>query len=295
MAKRKPTDEPPPQAPPASRPSLRRWLWQAALLAGAVALLLGGLMWLGQYARDQIWDRERFQVAFADIDCQPPPGVDRGDFLDEVLYHARCPERFSILEDGLADKLKQYFTRHPWVAQVDKVELRPPHAVRVLVTYRQAVLAIIVPPEYAGTNFTGDKKLPVRGVDHDGVLLPKKAPIVAGLAVLDKAPPPSGPVGQRWGNALVEAAAQTAVLLAPHQKKLELTRMALTPEGLVLSKPCVKVLWGQPGGAGEVAMDIKLQRLLEAFAALKQQSQPEMVEIDLRPAQAAQVRVKGLE
>jgi hypothetical protein len=251
-------------------------------------------MWLGQYARDQIRDRERFQVAFADIDCQPPPGVDRGDFLDEVLYEARCPERFSILEDGLADKLKQYFAKHPWVAQVDKVELRPPHAVRVDVTYRQAVLAIIVPPQYAGSNFTGDKKLPVRGVDQKGVLLPKKAPIVAGLPVLDKAPPPSGPAGKPWGNAQVEAAAQTALLLQPHQKKLELTWMTLMPEGLVLSRPSVKVLWGLPGGAGEVAMDIKLQRLLEAIAALKQPPQPGVVEIDLRPAQAAQIRVVGL-
>jgi hypothetical protein len=262
-------------------------------------MLLGGLVWLGRYARDQILDRERFQVAFADIDCQPPPGVDRGDFLDEVMYHARCPERFSILEDGLADKLKQYFTKHPWVAQVDKVECQMPRTVRVHLTYRQAVLAVIVPPELAGSGSTPQAtNRPVRGVDHDGALLPKKAPLAAGLPVLDGAPPPSGPAGQPWGNAGVAAAAQTAVLLQPYQYQLKIMWMTLThDEGLVLwrNRPLrgIKVIWGHSGATGEPTPEVKLQRLLEAVRKLERTHYSGIVQrfiIDLRPPQAVQIQ-----
>jgi hypothetical protein len=286
MGKRKATDEP---APPASRPALRRWLGQAALLVTVVALLLGGLVWLGQYAREQIRDRERFQVAFADIDCEPPPGLSRGDFLDEVMYHASCPERFSILEDGLADKLKQYFAKHPWVAQVDKVEVQPPRGVRVQVAYRQAVLAVVVAPEFAGSSFAGDKKLPVRGVDREGVLLPKKAPLGVALAVLDKAPPPTRPIGQLWGDAGVEAAARTAALLQPHQQLLGLKWLTLTPDGLVLGGTGVKVVWGKPDALGDATVDVKLQRLLECTKSPGWAASPRNLEIDLRPAQAAKI------
>jgi len=282
VVKRKANALPPP-APPA-RLRLRRWLWQTALFAGVAAFVVGGFVWLGHYAREQIRDREPYQVAFADIECQPPPGVTRSDFLDEVLYQARCPERFSILEEGLADKLKQHFAMHPWVAAVDKVEVQPPRTVRVFVTYRQAVLAVVVPPELAGLLV-----LPVRGVDREGVLLPKKVPLTE-LPLLHNAPPPSGVTGQRWGNAGVLAATHVAVLLQPHQKQLQLTRLTLTPAGLVLWGQGLKVVWGQPDAAGEATVEMKLRRLLEVFDNdVRIAQRPRRLVIDLRPVQGALV------
>jgi hypothetical protein len=263
-------------------------MWQAGLLATATALVLGGLIGLGHYAREQIRDGERYQLAFTDIDCQPPPGMERGEFLDEVLYHARCPERFSILEDGLADRLRRDFAQHPWVAQVDKVEVRPPHTVRVNLTYRQAVLAVVVPAELAGVRHP--TKLPIRGIDAQGVLLPKKAPIATALPVLKEAPRPAAPAGQAWGEARIEAAAHTAALLLPHQPTLRLTWMTLAPQGLVLWGPGFKVLWGQSNAAGEAAAEVKLERLLQARAAPEPSPGWWMVELDVRPMQGMQKR-----
>jgi hypothetical protein len=296
MPKRKTNDEPPPvAAPPVVRSALRRWLWQAGALAGIVTLVLGGVIWLGQWTREQLRDQERFQVAFPDIDCQPPPGVARSDFLDEVLYYADGPERFSILEEGLADKLKQRFARHPWVERVDKVEVQPPSTVRVQLTFRQTVLAVVVQTGTAGIGFSDGKKLPVRGVDAKGILLPKKAPLAAGLPVLDKVSGPLGQVGKPWGDVRVEEAARLALLLQPHQQRLQLTWMTWSAQGLVLRGPNVKVVWGDSKAVDVAGDETKLQRLLAEQPWPAPPLPGLMYEMDVRPTQGMQKRVVVVE
>jgi hypothetical protein len=47
-------------------------------------------------------------------------------------------------------------------------------------------------------------------VDAHGILLPKSAPTTALPVFPGTAAPPAGPVGTRWGDAAVEAAARAA-------------------------------------------------------------------------------------
>jgi hypothetical protein len=213
----------------------RSFLKPLAVLAGA-GLLLYGLITLGQAAREHLRGSDRFAVSFAEIECTPPAGQKRGDFLGEVQYLAEMPDRFGLLDEGLARRLADAFARHPRVAQVLRVELAPPRRMTVSLRYRTPALAVPV----AGRT---------RVVDENGVLLPASTP-AEGLPVWDgPAPPPKKPEGNAWGDATIEGAARTAAFLRPHQQRLRLTRVAKEDAGLVWSTAAgTRVLWGAPVG-----------------------------------------------
>jgi hypothetical protein len=188
-------EAPPPPAEP------RRWagglvLKFAALLLG-LGLFVAGLIVLGEYAQEQLRDRDRYTLPFADIECLPaPPYQPRRDFLDEVQYLARLPARLRLLDADLPQRLAEGFAQHPWVRKVEQVEVTAKQ-VRVRLSYRRPALAVR----------RGER---VRVVDAEGVLLPKEAP-AEGLPVFaGEAARPAGPAGTRWGDADVEDAARKA-------------------------------------------------------------------------------------
>jgi hypothetical protein len=162
-----------------------------------VGLVVAGLIVLGQHAQDQLRDRDRFALPFAEIECQPcPPYQAPSDFLDEVQYLARLPGRLRLLDPDLGKQLAEGFAQHPWVRRVEQVEITA-KKVRVRLVYRRPALAVR----------RGES---VRVVDVDGILLPKEAP-VDGLPVFSgKAPQPAGPAGTRWGDPAVEEMARRA-------------------------------------------------------------------------------------
>jgi hypothetical protein len=162
-----------------------------------LSLFLFGLLRLGKWALGQIRGQDRYTIAFADIDCTPPPDQKRGDFLDEVQYLAEMPSRVRILDEDLAKRLARAFARHPRVASVARVELTPPGRIRIQLLYRTPVLAVLV----AGK---------LRAVDGQGILLPRETP-TKGLPVFaGQGAPPRGPPGTPWGDPAVEAAAREA-------------------------------------------------------------------------------------
>jgi hypothetical protein len=153
--------------------------------------VLGGIVLLGRWGLEQLRDRPQYQVALTEVDCAAPPGLSRHDFLDEVRYYSGLPERVSILDEQLAERLRVAFAAHPWVADVGEVTITPPRQVRVELTLRTPVLAVR----------WNDA---LRAVDRHGVLLPARAP-TRGLPVYEaKARPPQGREGTRWGDADLE-------------------------------------------------------------------------------------------
>src|SRR4051812_35461692 len=140
-----------------------RNLFKAALLALLCALLLVGLVILGQNARDDLSGRGRYSIPFAEVVCNLPPGQARADFLEEVQYYGEVADPLRVLDDGLPPRLADAFARHPWVEKVEKVEVRPPRQVEVQLTFRRPVLAV-----------RWNNQL--RAVDGQGVLLPRSAP-----------------------------------------------------------------------------------------------------------------------
>lgn len=176
---------------------MRKVLLQVFLpVLGGVVLLLGVAL-IGQVARERLRSRDHAVIAFADIDCPAPPGVDRADFLDAVQMQASFSDQLPLRDDALASRLAKAFALHPWVEKVEQVEIIHPRQVRVRLLYRTPVLAV----PHAGH---------VRAVDRHGVLLPAEAR-TDGLPVFSgDTNPPAGAVGTRWGDPAVEEAARQA-------------------------------------------------------------------------------------
>lgn len=175
----------------------RAWLFKSALLLLLVALFLAGVIWAGRWGLEQLRGRERYEIAFIDIECDTPAGMDRKKFLDEVRYYAPgLSARVNLLDDQLRDRLMEGFARHPWVEKVDDVEIKPPKQIIVKLTHRTPVLAV---------KFGGE----LLAIDRTGVLLPKDAPTLGLPIFAGEAKVPLG-IGLRWGDPNVEAAARKA-------------------------------------------------------------------------------------
>jgi hypothetical protein len=187
------------------RSRLRSWLLPvgAAVLGGG--LVLTGLLVAGWLTREAIRHQERFTVAFLDIACEPPPGLERTAFLSEVQYHANLPDRLELLDDTLSRHLAEAFLRHPWVEQVEQVRITPPSRIEARLVYRRPVLAVPVADH-------------LRAVDRHGILLPPSAP-TDGLPIFSGAArTPAGPAGTPWGDEAVEEAARRSQPAAGQHK-----------------------------------------------------------------------------
>jgi hypothetical protein len=258
------------------RTFLRGWVVAGLTLVAALGLFLVGVLLVGRLTREQIRDSGRYTTPFTEVACPAPPTGSRAEFLAEVQYLADLPDRLNVLDDDLARRLAAAFAAHPWVRQVQRVEIVPPHEVRVRLTYRLAVLAVA-------------RNGAVRAVDGQGTLLPAKAP-TEGLPVLrGRIGAPAGAAGTTWGDPTVLAAAQTAGMLQPLERDFRLTAVEAQADGLRLRTADGSwIVWGR--GPGEEAVDEapaarKCERLREHCArhgGLDRPGGPG--EYDVRPA-----------
>jgi hypothetical protein len=267
-----------PAAPAPPKPlSLSSWLLRAAGPPLAAALVVLGLVALAGPALEWLRGRERYFISFSDIECQPPGGLSREEFLQDVQYIAGLPDApLDVLDDGLAARLEAAFARHPWVERVLRVDVGP-RRVRVSLTYRTAVLTV---PLAGG---------PPRAVDGGGVLLPEAATDPEAPTLRGPVRRPAGPPGEPWGDERVAAAARTAAALRPHQAQLKITSLDVVEGEIQLQWSPGTVVWGRPPGdeaAGEATADEKVRRLLE-FAGGHDGGR---WAVDLRPATGAVVK-----
>ena len=187
-----PGEEPPPDrltapqsTPEPSRPAWSKWLVQLLLPLAAGAGLIAGLIVLGNRARDQLRQEGQDTIAFSDIECDPPAGVTRQEFLEEAQYLADLPDRINLLDPDANARIASGLAEHPWVDRVKLVEQLPFRRVRAELLYRVGVLSVADPG---------------RIVDRHGVLLPASADN-KGLPVLRLASPASvGWAGQGLGR-----------------------------------------------------------------------------------------------
>jgi hypothetical protein len=280
---------------------LRARVRQGLTLLVGLGLFLLAVVLVGKFTRQGIRDQSRYGVAFADIDCLPPKGERRGEFLAEVQYLAGMPDRLQVLDPELRSRLADAFGRHPWVERVEQVAVLAPKEVQVRLTYRTPVLAVlsVERPEVqhatgeipAGSSVPNKGSASGRAVDGQGVLLPVTAKL-GGLPVLWKKTLPAGPSGTPWGDAGVEAAARTAALLRPYQSQLQPETFAVTGSELEwLTSSGSRILWGRPPGqelAREAPAATKVERLLQFCKQKGSLGSPgEPFEHDVRPRDRA--------
>lgn len=113
-----------------------RWLAQVVMGLALSALVIGGVVAVGNAARSAILPNDRYRIAFQDIECAAPPGKTRAEFLGEVQYLGRFPDAMQALDPALPGRLKEAFAGHPRVASVDKVVIAPPNRVRIELTFQ---------------------------------------------------------------------------------------------------------------------------------------------------------------
>ena len=104
-----------------------------------IAIFLLAVLWVGQWTRERIAGLDRYTVAFANIDCPPPPNQSLPDFLAEVQYLGGLPDRLHILDESLPAQLADAFARHPEVEKVQNVTVIPLRQVRVQLVFRKPV------------------------------------------------------------------------------------------------------------------------------------------------------------
>lgn len=234
---------------------MQKWIVQGLvpILCG-MALLLGAIA-TGRTARDSLHDRTAYCLAFADIDCQPPEGRTRTDFLNEVRSLAVQPAALHVLDDDLSHRLHRAFLAHPWVESVRRVAVARA-SVHVEMEYRRAILAVA----------QADGKW--RLVDPRGILLSESLVRPRLPVLLTDVAAPQGPAGSRWSDARITAVVKTAAFLQPHLARLHLenSRIEIIEGDIIFVDTGVRVVWGHAPGQekdGEAPAQLKLRRLLD--------------------------------
>jgi hypothetical protein len=241
-----------------------------------VAVVVLGIMALDRAARQQLHGSGRNEIAFGDVRCAPPEGLSHEDFLGEVQYLAHLPDRIDRMEPGLVDRLRRAFALHPWVEEVERIEVPPGEPIAAELRYRRPVLTVQL----------GDRR---RVIDASGILLPESASAQSLIAYRSPVRPPHGRAGTAWGDERLAGAARAAALVAPDRERLGLVQVEWTARGLVFGTARGStVLWGQPPGAEaerEALAARKRERLLrwcEQHGSLDSPHPP--CEHDVRPA-----------
>lgn len=259
--------EPPadlPAAPPVSaRAAARRWLVEVLLPLAVGAGLLGGVVGLGRYLTSRMEATGEPTIAFADIECESPPGMTRTEFLGEAQYLAGLPDRLGAMAPATRQQIFDALALHPWVARVRRVEFPTPGEARADLEFRRPALA--VPPD--------------RVIDGDGILLPAGAS-ADGLPRLRGKVRPAARAGQVWDDPAVVTAARVAALVRDEVFRRGVPcEIEVGSDGIVLDFGGVRVLWGSAPGReslGEASASVKARRLAEAGAL-------EAKQWDLRP------------
>jgi hypothetical protein len=172
------------------------------LLAGFI--LVAGYFLLRE-VRGYVMGLERFQVSPATLKFTRMPSWVTPKVAEQLSRVPDLPERFSLLEPGLAKRVAEAYAQNPWVADVPVVERRFPNCLRVHLVLRQPTAVV----RYRGLYHV---------VDGEGVRLPMQfrswpapdcqLPVIIGATA---EPPESGSL---WSDESVRAGCAVARLLA---------------------------------------------------------------------------------
>jgi hypothetical protein len=180
--------------------------------------------------RSHVEAQPEYLVAPSTIEITSPPNWIRADIKAEVIRDAGMREPLSILDQRLPESLSRRFALHPWIERVVAVKTSYPAHIKVELMYRRPIAMVEV---HGGL-------LPI---DADGVLLPtedftpqsaQNYPRVSGVESS-----PLGPLGTRWGDTFVEAAAKLAVALQADWQDLKLHHIQPAAQWNAASRPAI--------------------------------------------------------
>ncbi|WP_437187958.1 cell division protein FtsQ/DivIB [Planctomicrobium sp. SH668] len=254
--------------PAVVQPSRSKWrfLVTLAFLVAVCGLGIG----IARIIPD-VSNRPEYQFGLQQLRLTPPHPWIPSTIIDEVRELSQLPETVSLLQPGLSEQLALAWQKHPWVKQVNSVEITPAPGIVVDVEYR-------IPAAFI------ESRNAFYPVDTEGNLLPSadfSHPSKQTLPiVLDSDSDPQGRVGEPWGNATVTAAASLAAALAPsgdtavHWNRLGFKAIIIPPTNSPDTDPSQltfeietkggnRIVWGKSPGfdALEPTPDEKIARL----------------------------------
>ena len=248
------------------------------LMLGLVPLCAALAPWVARNLPD-LASREEYRLTADRVRLEPPPPAAVPANLTAAVLGG---EPVSVLDRGLAGRLAEGFSKHPWIAGVERVEVLTPAAAVVRLRYRVPAAAVAA----------GGGLYPV---DAAGVLLPPAdftRPAADALPRITGIETPPGPAGTAWPDAAAVGAAAVCAALADDWGRLDLAavrpvdpaaarfwdRVRQTPGAGVhggeprfelVTRAGSRLLWGRaPGTAhpGELATDTKRRRLTRDLA-----------------------------
>ncbi len=248
---------------------LLRAVRKPLLILAGLGLLSGGVYLLWDQVRSRVSVEPEFLLDVEQINLTPPPKWIHSDIKAQVVREAGWGQKLSLLDERLTVKVAQAFALHPWIAKVQRVSKSKSTGLTVEVTYRQPAAMV----EVAGGLLAIDVETFVLPSDDFTAEDARDYPRIGGMKS-----GPRGPVGTRWGDAEVSAAAQLAAALRDHWKMLHLKRIlpAGEPGGppdrpafSLLTSGDRTVLWGHVPGEelpGEPLAADKIARLTRHVA-----------------------------
>ncbi len=265
------------------------WSTAIVLLVLTFSATALGLLWNSKAGL--VRQQPEYWMLTDQMQVSPAPKWIRTDVKEQVLRSAGLPERLSVLEAGLGERLSQAFALHPWVAEVRQVAIGFPASIAIELVYRRPVLMVEVPGG-------------LYPVSSEGVLLPtgdfspNEAMTYPRLGGLNSVP--AGPVGASWGDHRINAAARLGEFLKDHWQRLSLARITLerldvtadpqTPPEFLLSTQSSRhqIRWGHAPGQetkGERTAEAKLRRLVDFLESSPQTTLQQAQIVDIRSPQ----------
>ncbi len=248
-----------------------------------VFVVLALLVGLG-FAAHYIWQRyaptvarhPQYRITADDIQITPPPPWIRSDIKTEVLRDAGLVGTLSVLDDwdALAQRVRDAFEMHPWVASVERITKRLPSALDVELKYRRPVAAVeSIEPH--GVTFLPIDERAIRLPDADLTETERRyLPRISGVTGRPL-------VGDAWEDPRVVGGAQLAAALADVWQQLRLVEIISPPQPQVhndtriytfdiITSGGTRIVWGATTGQettiGESPFDAKRKRLLDYAA-----------------------------
>jgi hypothetical protein len=282
---------------PATQSAFIRWMFKPrslVLAAGIASLWIFGPLAIRQLPK--LEQRPEYMVGPDQVTITPPPRWIPPELVKQVFERAGFTDHESLLDETLSERVAAAFYTHPWIENVRAVRKSFPARLQVDVVYREPVAMV--------KGFDGHYP-----IDRNGVLLPpgdfspadtERYPVIEQVSSV-----PQGKIGEKWGDPVVDGAAELASVLnsatAEQQSwwnKLELQAI-LVPRSVVMggdvdqteyllrTQGGSEIHWGRAPSTlhpGELAVKQKLERLAsfqKDFGGFDDSHGP--YEIDIRP------------
>ena len=257
---------------------LGSWMAGFALLGAGLA----GLWWVDRQLAKNNRVADSAKVSFSSIDSPTPESMGHDVFLEEVRYIGHADRELNLLDPNLPTTLAAAFRSHPWVAEVERVEITPgttrqglpaPGKVLVKLRFRKPVLRVPLEGEPL------PKEPGEREVDALGTLLPTRLATlgVPALATQRKGVPPNP--GSTWNDTVVQGGAKVAGELQKSGLLERIQRLRSIGSGWELETSKGPVFWGRTPGfesAGEPPIVEKCRRLGQWLSAPTETDPPDL-------------------